>query len=264
MNGSSVVAVTAVSALSWLYVSTRSPFPSSDTRWDQRGWPWSPRRCVRTVRRSVNALMSALRVVSASTQARIRPLATGQLSTSPQPSVQKGLAMMRSSKARRTTREPRPAVEPQDRSPQLASASADRDATRVAAARAFGAISVIAALGAASIGIATPATAQCVAPKNISGMWIANDGGHYFMRRVGKNIWWLGVGPGFKNVFKGTTDFSTITGEWADVDPIRGSGTLTLKIHGEIGKGIRQLERISSTGDGFGGARWGKPCNDTG
>lgn len=66
------------------------------------------------------------------------------------------------------------------------------------------------------------------------------------------------------NVFKGTEDGHTITGQWADVNPVRGSGTLTIKIVGELGTGIKQLEAIGHTGDGFGGTRWFKRCDDQG
>lgn len=123
------------------------------------------------------------------------------------------------------------------------------------------------ALAIASVGLAPPAAASCSAPKGISGVWASNDGGDYFMRRVGRNVWWLGDGPGdsWKNVFQGTlsADRTTISGDWADVDPVSGSGTLTIRIHGELDKGILQLERIGSSGDGFAGVRWFKPCDDT-
>jgi hypothetical protein len=114
------------------------------------------------------------------------------------------------------------------------------------------------------IGLAPPAAAICAAPKSVSGVWASNDHGTYYMRRVGHNVWWLGDGPGdsWMNVFKGTEDGQTITGQWADVNPVSGSGTLTLKIHGQLDHGILGFERIGSTGDGFAGTRWFKPCND--
>jgi hypothetical protein len=86
------------------------------------------------------------------------------------------------------------------------------------------------------------------------------------MRRVGHNVWWLGDGPDhvWMNVFKGTEDGQTITGEWADVNPINGSGTLTIKIVGKLDQGILGLERTGGTGSGYFGTRWFKPCNDQG
>lgn len=135
------------------------------------------------------------------------------------------------------------------------------------ATKMFGAVACAAGLVAASVGLSAPAHALCVAPKSISGSWNSNDGGVYFMRRVGSNVWWLGDGPGnsWTNVFKGTLsqDRTTITGEWADVKPVAGSGTLTLRIQGALDQGIHGLERIGSSGDGFAGTRWFKPCNDT-
>jgi hypothetical protein len=128
------------------------------------------------------------------------------------------------------------------------------------------ALTGVALLASAAIGLASPAAALCAATPNVTGKWSANDGGTYYMRRVGNKVWWLGDGPGdsWTNVFQGTTDMKTITGDWADVKGGRNSGTLTLKVNGEIGKGILGFQRIGSTGDGFAGARWWQPCNDTG
>jgi hypothetical protein len=125
-------------------------------------------------------------------------------------------------------------------------------------------IVAVGAMVVTSVGVAPSASAICAAPKAISGVWASNDHGTYYMRRVGHNVWWLGDGPGdsWMNVFKGTEDGQTITGQWADVNPVRGSGTLTIKIIGKLDQGIRGLERIGGTGDGFAGMRWFKPCND--
>jgi hypothetical protein len=128
------------------------------------------------------------------------------------------------------------------------------------------ALTGLALLASASIGLASPASALCSATPNVTGKWTSNDGGVYYMRRVGNKVWWLGDGPGnsWTNVFQGTTDMKTITGDWADVKGGRNSGTLTLRINGEVGKGILGFQRIGSTGDGFAGTRWWQPCNDTG
>jgi hypothetical protein len=85
------------------------------------------------------------------------------------------------------------------------------------------------------------------------------------MRRIGHNVWWLGDGPGdsWMHVFNGTEDGRTITGKWADVRGNSGKGSLTLKIVGDFDRGIKQLELIGATGDGFAATRWFKQCNDT-
>ena len=111
---------------------------------------------------------------------------------------------------------------------------------------------------------AAPTYAQCVAPKNVSGMWKANDGGTYHLHVVGSTIWWVGMsaddGRSWTHVFKGTRNGDIIDGEWADVrGGPWGHGTLRLRI-----SGTTFMERLGNTGSGFGGTRWGRGgCNDT-
>lgn len=106
--------------------------------------------------------------------------------------------------------------------------------------------------------------AQCVAPKNVSGMWKGNDGGTYHLHVVGNTIWWMGMsadeGRSWTNVFKGTRNGDIIDGEWADVRGRPwGHGTMRLRI-----SGTTFMERLENTGSGFGGSRWGRGgCNDT-
>lgn len=118
------------------------------------------------------------------------------------------------------------------------------------------------ALVLASICLASPATAQCEAMTKVTGSWLANDGGTYSMRRINDDVWWIGDGPGWRNVFRGTLgpDRHTITGDWADVRGHDGYGTLTLKINGDLGKSINSIERVGSTGGGFAGTHWWHPC----
>jgi hypothetical protein len=40
---------------------------------------------------------------------------------------------------------------------------------------------------------ATRAYAQCAAPKNVSGLWKANDGGTYYLHAIGNTLWWVGL-----------------------------------------------------------------------
>lgn len=117
-----------------------------------------------------------------------------------------------------------------------------------------------------ALAISSQAHALCVAPKKLSNMYKANDGGTYFVRRVGTTVFWMGESPdkgrSWTNVFRGTLNGDTFSGEWADVAGNSGSGTLTLRILGSIETGVHGFERIAGTGSGFGGQRWGIPCND--
>lgn len=118
-------------------------------------------------------------------------------------------------------------------------------------------------------GLTTQAIAQCVSPKSITGIWKANDGGTYIVRRVQTNVvWWIGKsgdnGASWTNVFRGVINGNTINGEWADLVHNNGVGTLQLKIQGAIGTGVHGFDKIGGTGSGFGGAHWFMPCNDTG
>jgi hypothetical protein len=111
---------------------------------------------------------------------------------------------------------------------------------------------------------AAPIHAQCAAPKYVSGVWKANDGGTYHLHAIGSTIWWVGMsvddGRSWTNVFKGTRNGNIIDGEWADVrGQAWGHGTLKLRI-----SGTTFMEKIDGTGSGFGGIRWGRGgCNDT-
>jgi hypothetical protein len=114
---------------------------------------------------------------------------------------------------------------------------------------------------------ASQTSAQCLAPKGLTGVWKANDGGTYYVRRLGTTVWWMGEsadeGRSWTNVFKGVLSGDTFTGEWADVVQASGRGTLTLKIEGAIGVGVHGWRKIGGSGDGFGGEHWFQPCNDT-
>jgi hypothetical protein len=109
------------------------------------------------------------------------------------------------------------------------------------------------------------AQAQCAATKNLHGVWKGNDDGKYSIRVNGADVWWIGDGPGFKNVFKGVRKGRIVTGEWVDVVRSAGqsfnSGRLELELLGE-GEFITAIRKKSSGGDGFGASQWTRPCND--
>lgn len=110
----------------------------------------------------------------------------------------------------------------------------------------------------------SPVHAQCLAPSSIDGVWKANDGGTYRLRVMGSTIWWTGMsgddGRTWTNVFRGTRNGNIVDGEWVDVrGKFGGRGTLKLRM-----SGTTFMEKIGSTGSGFGGSRWGRGgCDDT-
>ncbi|MFD2565478.1 DUF7452 domain-containing protein [Aquimarina rubra] len=96
---------------------------------------------------------------------------------------------------------------------------------------------------------------------NISGYYTCNDGGHYYIRQTGQDIYWFGEHPngGWANVFKGRVNGYQITGQFYDVPKGRaqGSGTLTLAINA-TGTSISK-----TGGSGFGGSLWSKTTRPT-
>lgn len=111
--------------------------------------------------------------------------------------------------------------------------------------------------GGNDVGIAPP-------PPNLTGTWLADDGGVYFLRQAGDELWWIGLGPAaemfaglhFSNVYRAHIDGSEITGEWSDVP--RGTtanhGSMTLSSLGDTAIEQR-LRRETATG-GFSGRTW--------
>jgi hypothetical protein len=98
---------------------------------------------------------------------------------------------------------------------------------------------------------------------DLTGRWGCDDGGHYFVRHVGNEVWWSGSsrnpkGPAkanFANIFHGTINGNVITESWVN-DPkgeARNAGKLTLEI---INNGKRlELKKTKETG-GFSGGSW--------
>jgi hypothetical protein len=91
----------------------------------------------------------------------------------------------------------------------------------------------------------------------LTGKWKADDGGTYYLRRVGNQVWWYGepspTNPGWSNVFVGTVQGNQISGSWADVPKggAQGNGNMQLRIVSST-----RLEAISNSGSGFGGKVW--------
>lgn len=96
-------------------------------------------------------------------------------------------------------------------------------------------------------------------PASLTGTWMANDGGMYFLRQIGDALWWLGLSGGqlypgvqFCNVFHASVTGSAVTGQWSDVPrgATSGHGTLTLRP-----AGADQLLRVAESG-GYGASVW--------
>lgn len=102
--------------------------------------------------------------------------------------------------------------------------------------------------------------ATCVG--NITGKWIGNDGGIYWIKQSKSRVSWFGAsglqeGTTFTNVFQGWRSEDTITGQWADVPigKIMQQGEISFTCVRE--EGIDKLIRKSQTG-GFGGTEFSK------
>ena len=91
---------------------------------------------------------------------------------------------------------------------------------------------------------------------NLSGQWFCNDGGTYFVRQVGNELWWYGKsrdgGMTWSNVFHGRIQGNQVNGRWADVPQgrISSAGEMSLQLLGN-----NKFRAIRKTG-GFGGSEW--------
>jgi hypothetical protein len=92
--------------------------------------------------------------------------------------------------------------------------------------------------------------------QNLTGQWSGSDGGTYFIRHVGNQLWWFGQssdnGATFSNVFNGTVLGNQVMGEWSDVPPgkSQNAGYISLQIID-----ANHLQAVTQTG-GFGGSKW--------
>jgi hypothetical protein len=72
--------------------------------------------------------------------------------------------------------------------------------------------------------------------KQLTGMWVHEDGATYAIRQDGAEVWWLGKsadgGKSWTNVFHGKIKDNQLTGQWADIPPAgnRASGVITLEL----------------------------------
>src|SRR5438045_4748532 len=69
---------------------------------------------------------------------------------------------------------------------------------------------------------------------DLTGIWKCSDGGTYYIRQVGNEVWWYGKGGNFGNVFHGQFNvwkdepITGFQGHWADVPTgsTNGSGAI--------------------------------------
>lgn len=94
---------------------------------------------------------------------------------------------------------------------------------------------------------------------DLTGGWLGNDGGRYYVRDIGSTVWWFGEHSkgGWSNVFRGVRNGARVSGEWADVP--RGNalraGDLALQLVEPDRMAPQIIERREESG-GFGGSRW--------
>ncbi len=104
-------------------------------------------------------------------------------------------------------------------------------------------------------GSATDSSAE-VGTIDLTGTWQGNDGGTYYIRQVGDQVWWLGeqspTGPTWSNVAFGRIEGNTLRLEWADVPKgeVMSSGVLRIVIDSPDA-----LTAAEQTGN-FGGSAW--------
>jgi hypothetical protein len=118
-----------------------------------------------------------------------------------------------------------------------------------------------AAVAAALLALAATGQPAWAGGVNLTGKWACDFEGTYYIRQVGKTVWWLGKskndGQDWSNVFRGEIKGRQITGEWADVPQggATGTGTLTLELIIRDGA-VVEIRRTRTVGDPFGSGVW--------
>lgn len=90
---------------------------------------------------------------------------------------------------------------------------------------------------------------------NLTGVWKCSDGGTYYVRQLGNNVWWYGESSNgqWSNIFHGALDGDWLEGFWLDVPKGRDhdNGALRIRIDSR-----NEFHREHKTGDDFGGSHW--------
>ena len=91
---------------------------------------------------------------------------------------------------------------------------------------------------------------------DLTGTWKADDGGTYFMRQIGDEVWWFGedspTSPNFSNVAYGHLSDNLLIMRWADVPKGK---TLSAGILELVVQSNSQIVASQKTG-GFNGSTW--------
>ena len=93
---------------------------------------------------------------------------------------------------------------------------------------------------------------------DMTGRWACDDGGIYYLRQTGNQLYWYAesnndVAPAWATVFHGRIYGKQIHGKWADVPKGRNTGTGDLKLSVEDdGNTLRKIEK----GSDYRGAAW--------
>jgi len=106
---------------------------------------------------------------------------------------------------------------------------------------------------------------------DLTGTWAGDDGGVYYLRHLGDQVWWLGMsglggplvdrGIDFTNVYRGTLSGDTVTGTYADVPQgkILDQGPVVMNLSRTSDGGISLVRKDPVLETGFGGKMF-TPC----
>jgi hypothetical protein len=108
-----------------------------------------------------------------------------------------------------------------------------------------------------ALALALALTTDAIAQQyDLTGRWSANDGGTYYIRQVGNDLWWYGEsgdgGRSWTNVLHASLQGNRVVGRWADVPhgTIHSAGEMDIQV-----VSADRLVATRSTG-GFGGREW--------
>lgn len=84
---------------------------------------------------------------------------------------------------------------------------------------------------------------------NLTGGWISDDSGFYYLREIGDSLWGLGEHPkrNWITIFKGTCSGNTIKADWADLPKGKRTGKGELEL--EIDQSLKKAKRFAETGN---------------
>jgi hypothetical protein len=110
-----------------------------------------------------------------------------------------------------------------------------------------------------------PANATCLPPTSFYGEYRADDGGTYYVRQIGNDVWWVGMssdnGKSWTNVFHGQIKGNRFAGGWLDVpkggNASKNAGKLTVTFDT-----FQRFKKVDSP-TGPSASRWEWVCHDT-